>query len=471
MPNDCARPDSHVLNRAREFATLVAQKGGRAYFVGGCVRDGVLGIESKDFDIEVHGIQASVLEEILNTMGGAAKVGKSFGVYKLLDCDIDIALPRREVSTGKGHKDFSISPDPSLSIKEASRRRDFTMNALYKDILTSEIIDCYGGLADLRSRTLKHVDDLTFGEDPLRVLRCAQFAARFDMQVDAATLELCRSMSLYHLPHERVAEETKKALLQASRPSRYFRTLQEMGQLGNWFREVEALVGVEQNPRFHPEGDVFEHTMLVLDSAASLRKQAHYPLGLMVSALCHDMGKPQTTMRLEDGKIVSYGHEDVGVEPATAFVNRVFHEKRLKRYVANMVKLHMRPGALIRVAARDKSFNTLFDKSCCPADLCLLSQADGEGCAGNKTCGNIKDELAAHLQHFEEIMAQPYVTGDDLIDEGVAPGAKMGEVLRLAHKLRLAGIPKAEALSQCLGLYRSMQKSRLVNSLSNKKKA
>ena len=450
--------DSYALNCAKKFAALVAEKGGRSYFVGGCVRDGLLGIESKDFDIEVYGIQASELEGILSAVGGAAKVGRSFGVYKLFDCDIDIALPRREVSTGDGHRDFAISTDSSLSVKEAARRRDFTVNALYEDILKGEIIDHYGGLSDLRSRTLRHVDDRTFGEDPLRVLRCAQFAARFDMKVDAATIELCRCMSLLHLPHERIAEETKKALLQASHPSVYFRMLHKMGQLGSWFSEVEALVGVEQNPRFHPEGDVFEHTMLVLDSAASLRKQAYYPLGFMLSALCHDMGKPQTTMRLEDGRIVSHGHEDAGVEPATAFVNRVFHEKRLKLYVASMVKLHMRPGALIRAAASDKSFHKLFDESCCPADLCLLAQADGEGRAGNKSSNSVKDELATRLHRFEGIMAQPYVTGDDLIAAGIEPGAEMGEVLRLAHKLRLAGIPKAEALNQCLGFYRSLQK-------------
>ncbi len=458
VPSGFTRLDSYALNRAREFAILVEKKGGRAYFVGGCVRDGVLGIESKDFDIEIHGIQVSELEKILNAMGGAAKVGRSFGVYKLFDCDIDIALPRREVSTGEGHRDFAISADPTLSVKEASHRRDFTINALYEDILTGEIIDCYGGLDDLHARTLRHVDDCTFVEDPLRVLRCAQFAARFGMQVDATTIELCRHMLLSHLPHERIAEETKKALLQARYPSIYFRVLREMDQLGSWFSEVEALVGVEQNSRFHPEGDVFEHTMLVLDSAASLRNQARYPLGLMVSALCHDMGKPQTTMRLEDGRIVSYGHEAAGIEPATAFVNRVFHEKRLKRYVVNMIKLHMQPGALIGTAASDKSFHKLFDESCCPADLCLLAQADGEGRAGNKSSNNVKDELTIHLQRFDELMAQPYVTGDDLIAAGIVPSPEMGEVLKLAHKLRLANAPKAEALNQCLGFYRSLQK-------------
>ncbi len=458
--NDRIRPGFDVFERAQELAALVASEGGRAYFVGGCVRDRFLGVASKDLDIEVHGVQPSALERILKAMGGAAKVGESFGVHKLLDCDIDVALPRKEVSVGEGHRDFEVSVDPALGVKEAARRRDFTVNALYQDVLTGEVVDCYGGLDDLKSRVIRHVDDDTFGEDPLRVLRAAQFAARFDMRVDSATVELCRRMPLSHLPHERIAEETKKALLKADRPSAYFRTLREMGQLDGWFGEVKALIDVEQNPCFHPEGDVFEHTMLVLDAAAALRERAGWPLGLMVSALCHDMGKPQATFRLESGRIVSYGHENVGIEPATAFMNRVFHEKRLKQYVLNMVKLHMRPGSLLNASAGDKSFNKLFDESCCPADLCLLAQADWEGSTGGEPFSTVANTLAGHLRRFQELMAKPHVTGEDLIAAGVAPGPEMGEVLAFAHKTRLAGVSKEESLSQCLGMYRTMLKER-----------
>lgn len=442
---------------AKKLALLAASAGGRAYFVGGCVRDKLLGVESKDLDVEVHGIRPPELEAILDSIGGATKVGESFGVYKLLDCDVDVALPRTEASTGAGHRDFEVVVDPRLDVRNAARRRDFTMNALYEDVLTGEVIDCYGGMDDMKAGVIRHVDGRTFGEDPLRVLRAAQFAARFSMRVDDATVELCRGMRLSHLPSERVAEETKKALLKARRPSVYFRVLREMGQLDDWFGEVKALIGVEQNPCFHPEGDVFEHTTLVLDCAASCRDRASWSLGLMLSALCHDMGKPEATFRREDGRIVSYGHENAGAPIAKSFVARVFREKRLAKYVANMVGLHMRPGALLNSGASDKAFNRLFDESCCPADLCLLARADWEGSTGGEPFATVEDRLAGHLRRFEELMAEPYVTGADLIAEGVAPGTEMGEVLKLAHKMRLAGVSKREALSQCLGLYRSMK--------------
>ena len=443
---------------AREFAAAVAAQGGRAYFVGGCVRDALLGRQSKDLDIEVHGIDRETLERILGEFGTVTNVGESFGIYKLFGNDIDVALPRTEVCVGKGHRDFEVQVDPTLGIKEAARRRDFTMNALYQDVLTGETIDCYGGADDLRSGVIRHVDSRTFGEDPLRVLRAAQFAARFDMHIDASTMALCGTMPLEHLPHERVAEETKKALLKAKRPSRYFRVLRDMGQLKGWFDEVDALIGVEQNPCFHPEGDVFEHTMCVLDSAAALRERAQWPLGLMLAALCHDMGKPKTTFRLETGRIVSYGHENEGVEVAQAFMDRVFHEKRLKQYVLNMVKLHMRPGSLLNANAKQKSFTKLFDESCCPSDLCLLAQADWEGSTGGEPFSTVEGRLVGHLRSFEELMAKPYVKGNDLIAAGVEPGPEMGEVLAFAHKVRLAGVPKDEALTQCLGVYRALHR-------------
>lgn len=460
VPGGLIHSNRNAAARARELALLAESAGGRAYFVGGCVRDGLLGIESKDFDIEVHGIQLSDLECILESLGGAAKVGESFGVYKLFDCDIDVALPRKEASIGEGHRDFEVVVDPFLDVKEAARRRDFTMNALYEDVLTGEVIDCYGGMGDMKAGVIRHVDDRTFGEDPLRALRAAQFAARFDMRVDDATIEVCRTMLLSCLPSERIAEETRKALLKARRPSIYFRVLRKMGQLDGWFDEVKALIGVEQNPCFHPEGDVFEHTMLVLDHAASCRERADWPLGLMVAALCHDMGKSEATFRREDGRIVSYGHENVGVQAAKAFVARVFHEKRLAKYVGNMVKLHMRPGSLLNSGATDKSFNKLFDESCCPSDLCLLARADWEGSTGGEPFAVVEDRLAGHLRRFEELMAKPYVTGADLIAEGIEPGAEMGEVLGFARKMRLAGVPKSEAIRQCLGMYRSVLKKK-----------
>ena len=230
-----------------------------------------------------------------------------------------------------------------------------------------------------------------------------------------------------------------------------------MNQLGVWFPEVEALIGVGQNPMFHAEGDAFEHTMLVVDAAAALRDGAEQPFEFMVSALCHDMGKPLTIFRREDGRVVSYGHETAGIEIARALVGRVFGERGLERYVCNMVELHMRPGALVKERAGQKAYNRLFDKSVCPHDLVLLTCADSGGRAGQGAVAFDRAELDVRVEAFDELMEGPYVTGKDLLALGVEPGPAMGEVLAFAHKMRLSGVGRDEALSQCAGFWRAMQ--------------
>ena len=197
----------------KQIAELVKQKGGRAFYVGGYVRDKLLGIENKDIDIEVHGIEPDVLLDILKKVGKPLKFGKSFGIYSLRDYHLDIALPRKEKAIGKGHRDFKITVDPYIGYKKAAKRRDFTINAIMEDVLTGEIIDYFNGTQDLKKKVIRHIDDKTFVEDPLRVLRACQFASRFKFKIAKETIALCKNIDTTTLSKERVEEELKKALL------------------------------------------------------------------------------------------------------------------------------------------------------------------------------------------------------------------------------------------------------------------
>lgn len=439
---------------AEKIAAAVAQAGGRAYYVGGFVRDRLLGRDCKDIDIEIHGVPVPVLEAILDSLGTRTQMGASFGIYGLSHYDLDIALPRRERANGKGHKDFAVLTDPFLGAKKAAMRRDFTVNALMEDVLTGQVLDFFHGREDLEQGILRHVDDASFPEDPLRVLRAAQFAARFGFAPAPETVALCKTMDLRPLSGERVLGELEKALLKAPRPSVFFEVLRQMDQLQSWFPEVQALIGVPQEPRFHPEGDVWNHTMLVLDRAAELRSQAVNPSGLMFAALCHDFGKPATTRRDDTGRIRSLGHEEAGLPPVRAFLGRITKEKQLSRYVLNMTQLHMRPNMLSAQHSGQKSFNRLFDESLCPEDLLLLSKADALGKAPAPDYSETEARLRPRLSAFRETMAQPYVQGADLVAAGFPPDRDFTQALALAHSLRLAGVTKKEAMAQVTAFLR-----------------
>ena len=443
---------------AREIAREVEQRGGRTYYVGGYVRDRLLGRASKDVDIEVHGVSVAELEDVLASFGSARAVGASFGVYNIGGHTLDIAVPRREDAERSAEgKSFESVADPFIGTYKAALRRDLTMNALYEDVLTGEVIDHFGGCDDLARGVIRHVDATTFCEDPLRVLRAAQFAARFGMRVSGNTIELCARLKLDDLAPERVLEELKKALVKSPKPSVFFEVLRAMCQLDVWFGETEALIGVPQNPLYHPEGDVWAHTMLVVDAAAQMREESSDEFSFMLAALCHDFGKAVTTSESE-GRIISYGHEVEGVPLATQFVKRLSVATKVRKYVQNMVELHMAPNALVAQGAKQKAFNKLFDRSCCPRDLVLLAHADDRGRGPEADPDTTAEEkLDAHLACFEELMARPYVQGSDLIAAGVEPGPLMGEVLEYAHKLRLAGMSKENQLRQCLGFWRTLQ--------------
>ena len=451
---------SDDLQIAEELSRKVAEKGGRVYYVGGYVRDLLMGRENKDIDVEAHGISYASLLSVLETLGTPLINGVSFGVFGLKGSHLDIALPRREKLTGRGHRDFEVFVDPLIGPEEAAGRRDFTINAMLQDVLTGEILDFYGGKSDLKKGVIRHVRDTSFPEDPLRVLRAAQFSARFGFSIADETVRLCSGMDLSALSRERIMEELKKAMLTAPTPSVFFGQLRSMDQLDFWFPEVKALIGVGQDPSFHPEGDVWTHTMMVLDEAAKLRSEAKQPLPYMLSALCHDFGKPYTT-EFVNGKIHSYHHETEGLKPASDFVERLTSERSLKKYVLNMVEMHMRPNLLISRKSGEKAYMKTFDLSCEPEDLLLLAKADFLGCGlGKSDYSGHERILREEYGRYRERMSRPYVTGNDLILAGIEPGTVFSEALDFAHKCRLAGVPKEESLKQTLGYIRSIRRKR-----------
>ena len=229
------------MNKDILLASKVKEKGGRAFYVGGYVRDLLLNIPNKDIDIEVHGIAEKDLVDILNEIGEVDYYGRSFGIYALRHEDIEVALPRSEKVLGTGHRDFEISVDPDMGYKNAALRRDFTINALMMDVLSHEILDYFNGTDDLNKGIIRHVNDVSFVEDPLRVYRAAQFASRFGFKIDERTVELCKGIDTFALSRERIEEELKKALLKAEKAEIFFECLKEMNQKDVWFKGVNNL--------------------------------------------------------------------------------------------------------------------------------------------------------------------------------------------------------------------------------------
>src|ERR1044071_3741151 len=326
----------------------IHEAGGRALLVGGCVRDALMGAQPKDCDLEVYNLDAARVREILDQFGPVNVVGEAFTVYKLGN-HLDVSIPRRERKSGRGHKGFVIEGDPFMSVAEATLRRDFTINAILQDPLTGELIDPFNGRRDIEQRILRAVSKDTFAEDSLRVLRAAQFAARFEFEIDSETIELCRTIDLSDLPAERIWGEMEKLLLRASRPSIGLEWLRRLGAIEKLFPEIQALIGVPPDPEGHPEGDGFVHTQLAVDRARELIEDLPYPrqVTVMLAALAHDFGKPATTEFI-DGRLRSRGHEEAGVAPTESFLNCInvhtIDGFNVRGQVIALVREHLKPG-------------------------------------------------------------------------------------------------------------------------------
>ena len=437
---------------AEKIAHLVQECGGKTYYVGGSVRDKLLGLDVKDIDIEIHGVDMDKVISILDSLGKRKVVGESFGIFMLKGYDLDISIPRKEEKRGILHQDFDISVDPYIGTYKAALRRDFTINALMEDVITGEIIDHFGGINDLNNKVIRHVNDLTFTEDSLRVLRACQFASRFGFVIADETLELCKKIDITNLPKERIEGELKKALLKGIKPSIFFDYLYEIGSANSWFKELYDLKDVPQNPVYHAEGNAYNHTMLVIDNGIKYLNEVKEPYLFMLSCLCHDFGKINATM-IENGVIKSINHENMGDDLIKSFLNRFTNEKKIFRYVLNMARLHMRPARYACDNSSIKATNKMFDESICPNDLIMLSYVDG---LGQKTDLEKKDHrpfLFERLSVYEELMNIPQVTGKDLIDLKLKPRRFYREALEYAHNLHLSGVKKEDAIKQVVNYF------------------
>ena len=339
IPNELAS----ILERTPEL--------GRAYVVGGGVRDWLLGIANKDLDIEVFGVGYETLAGALSRWGRTDLVGRSFGVVKLTmgdGCVYDFSIPRRDSKVAPGHKGFEIAFDPDITLDAAASRRDFTINALMFDPRRNEVLDFFGGREDLNRRVLRHTSE-AFTEDPLRVLRGMQFVARFDLTTAPETLALCRRIkgSYGELAVERVREEWFKWAEKSAMPSRGLRFLAETGWVEH-FPEVAALISTPQDPEWHPEGDVFAHTSHCLDALVKLpgwlAAESETRVVYSLAVLAHDFAKPQTTHEaMKDGRlrIVSPGHEEAGGPLAESFLQRINAPLAVRERVVPLVKNHL----------------------------------------------------------------------------------------------------------------------------------
>jgi tRNA nucleotidyltransferase (CCA-adding enzyme) len=433
-----------VADLAASIIEAIRDAGGRALIVGGWVRDRLMGRTSKDIDIEVYGLAAHGLRAVLSTFGPVNAVGESFTVYKV--GDIDVALPRRESKVGRGHKGFEVHGDPTLSPREAARRRDFTINAIAWDPLTDEYLDPFDGRGDIGRRTLRAVDPSTFGEDSLRVLRAIQFAARFEFNLDEPTADLCRTIPLDDLPAERIWGEIEKLLLEAPRPSRGFDVALRLGVIDRLFPELKALVGCPQEPEWHPEGDVWIHTLMVIDQARTRIGGFDRPrqVTLMLGAVCHDLGKPPTTAFV-DGRIRSIDHEQAGVGPATALLDRLnIHAMDgfdVRKQVLGITAHHLKPGmfGMSKTPVSDGAFRRLAQK----VDLELLAvvaKSDCMGRTGNFDCSSMDWFLERARQlGVQHAPPPPLVLGRHLLALGMQPGPRVGELLRAIYERQLDG--------------------------------
>jgi tRNA nucleotidyltransferase (CCA-adding enzyme) len=451
-----------MIGVGAEIARAVRGAGGRALVVGGWVRDRLLGRGSKDVDLEVYGLDALRLREVLGAFGPVNAVGESFTVYKV--AGVDVALPRRESKVGRGHRGFDIIGDPHMPPEEAARRRDFTINAIAWDPLDDTYVDPFGGRADLAAGILRAVDPRTFGDDSLRVLRAIQFAARFAFTLDPGTFEICRRQPLDDLPAERIWGEVEKLLLQAARPSIGFTLARDLGVVERLFPEIHALIGCPQEPEWHPEGDVWIHTLMVIDQARQRLDDLDHPrqVALMLGAVCHDLGKPLTTAFL-DGRIRSIDHEQAGVAPASSLLDRLnVHSMGgfdVRREVLGMTAHHLKPLALYKAEPRagDGAFRRLALK----VDLELLARlalSDCLGRTGDFDCRGIQWFLdRARALGVEHQAPEPLVKGRHLLALGLTPGPRIGEILRQVYEQQLDGTvtTEEEAIEAARRLVRS----------------
>jgi tRNA nucleotidyltransferase (CCA-adding enzyme) len=418
------------------------EAGGHVWLVGGCVRDLFLQKAPKDWDLEVFKLQEQELERVLKELGHVQHVGKHFGVFKLWlhDVELDIALPRKEKKTGFGHKGFEVVCAPELAPEQAVLRRDFSINAMMFDPLTSTLLDFHGGQEDLAEKKLKHVSE-AFAEDPLRPLRAMQFASRLGLTLDKSTAKLCETLKTEAdtLPLSRIWQEWLK-WSEGDKPSLGLHALKDMA----WdalYPELYILQSCEQDDYWHPEGDVWIHTSLVVDEAARLAKERglnqEQRTILLFAALCHDLGKPATTFTNEEGKLCSPNHSEAGIEPSKHFLQRIGAPKWLQQAVVPLIQEHVTHfsgeptvRAVRRLAKRLSPMSIQMWEMLTEADACGRAPAP----PSRPALAWLKLAETCHVQSQAE---KPIVTGKLLITWGIKPSKDMGEWLKKAYAAQL----------------------------------
>lgn len=452
----------NIPNIIGHLAKRVESAGGVARLVGGGVIDGIQGREAKDWDIEVSGLSFERLEEIFSDKKPKL-VGREFGILKLSEkecdgLDIDINVPRRDNQVGVGHNDLMVEIDPNMSPKEAAQRRDFTINSMALDLITGDLIDPFGGRADLAAGILRATDSELFVQDPLRALRAMQLLARKcgeNGRVDAHTMNLIRGMvdSFPHLAKERVAEEFKKLLMKAARPSVGLEFLRDSGWISH-FPELGNLIDCGQHPEWHPEGDVWVHSMHTVDSAAWVRDNADLPeewrQAFMFGTLCHDVGKPSTTVTprmVVEGEMpkerlwTAWGHDRAGMPIVESFLRRMTNEKKLIENASTLVGEHMQPWNLHQGNAKKPAWKRLHGK----IRLDVLGwMAKCDSCGGPHVHigdPDFEHETSAkcwdHFSEFGVDPIKPILMGRDLIAAGVKPGPDFGRMLERAFDAQI----------------------------------
>ena len=442
--------------------------GAKPILVGGCVRDSLLQIPCKDYDVEIFEINClETIEKSLKKFGNVKLVGKSFGVLtlKIDEYDFDFALARTEKKIGLGHNDFEVSTNAFLSYEEAALRRDFTINSIGYDFINDEFLDPFNGIKDLENKKLKHINDDTFIEDALRVYRVIQFASRFEFDVDEKTKKLCEKMvlndDLKHLAIERIYEEFKKLFLKSQKPSIGFKLLKDLGAL-RYFPELQALVNCKQDKEYHPEGDVWVHTLMTLDEMAKIIREKEIKdeyriLYLFYAELCHDLGKPFCTEEIT-GRITSHKHESLGIEPTKTFLARLTNEKKFVDLILPLVKNHLAPFQLYLADSSLKAVKRLSLKVNIE-DLCLVCLADclGRDIKDKEKCPKATSWLLEQAKelNIEKSALKPFVLGRDLIALGMKPSKQFKEVLDFALDLQIEeNLEKDEIIMRVIKRYK-----------------
>ncbi len=431
---------SELLEPLLTICRDVRQAGGRALLVGGSVRDTLLGRAVKDLDVEVFGLGPDELLATLDQRFELDLVGRSFGVLKIKHLPIDVSLPRRESKRGLGHKGFEVLSDPLLPLDQAAARRDFTINAMSFDPLTEELIDPWGGERDLRVGILRHVAE-PFSEDPLRVLRAMQFSARFEFPVAAETVALCRTIEPEGLAKERIFDEWRKLLLSGRRISLGLEFLRQCRWI-RFFPELEVLVHCPQDPEWHPEGDVWTHTLHVMDAFAEERlDDSKEDLVVGFACLCHDLAKPETT-HFTEGRWRSPGHEAAGEQPTRDFLSRMTDQRKLIDEVVPLVREHLKPIMLFKAGAKPPAVRRLARRVGRIDRLIRVCRADHAGRPpipfDGFPAGVWLAEQAESLQLADQAPS-PIVQGRHLIDLGLKPGPEFGPILRACFEAQLDG--------------------------------